>query len=92
LNAIKEIEKVKRIAEKDLNIKKLYDYIIGNKDLSFDPDIEKKLKRTIYNPPTFKKLSENETKIARDIIDLIYETVEFKTAELLKKKIVDKYN
>lgn len=92
LHASKEIEKVKRLSEHDENIKKLYDHIIGDKDLSFDPDIEKILKRTIYSQPTFNKLSENETKVAREIIDLIYETVEFKIAEILKKKIVDKYN
>lgn len=92
LNASREIERVKKIADRDKNVKKLYDFIIGDKDLSFDPDIEKKLKRSNYNPPTFKRLSEVETRIAREIIDLIYENIEFHTAEKLKKKIVDKYN
>lgn len=92
LRASKEIEKVKKLAENDNNLKKLYDYIIGNKDLSFDPDIENTLKKSIYNPPTFEKLSENESKVALEIIELIYETIELKVAELLKEKIVDKYN
>ena len=92
LKASSKIEKIKKIAENDTNIKKLYDYIISDKDLSFDSEIEKKLKKNVYNSPSFKKLSENETKIVIEIIDLIFETIGIQEAESLKNKIIDKYN
>lgn len=93
VKASKEIEKVQQKAKNNKNIQKLYDHIIGESDLSFDSNIEDRLKPKIYDPPVFNKLSASEGQVALEIINLIYETnLSLDEKDMLKKLIIKKFN
>lgn len=90
VRAKKELDKVYIAALKDTKVKTLYDHITAGKNLEVDSNDPKP--KTIYNPPKFKKLSKKEADLVLDIFDLIEKTLDFKSAENLKKKIIDRYN
>ena len=89
--AIVTLTKIKDAGKGDPKVKRLYDHLVRGRKLSItDPgDL---LKKNIYDPPKFKKLNDQQTKIAREIITLLYDNLPLEDAEILKKKIVDKYN
>ena len=45
-----------------------------------------------YNPPTFNKLNKEQEKVVLEIFDIIEETLDFNTSEMIKKQIIQKYN
>lgn len=89
--AIVTLRKIKTAGAEDPKVKRLYQHLVGNRKLDIvDPgDL---LKKNIYDPPKFSKLNDQQTKIAREIIKLLYDNLPLEDAEILKKKIVDKYN
>jgi hypothetical protein len=85
------INKIKQNAQKDKNVKKLFEHIVGDKDLAL-PITEGVFSRNIYDPPSFVKLNEEQAKVVREIIDILFESLPFEEADQLKKKIVDRFN
>jgi len=92
LKASKDIEKVRIKSLTDANIKKLYKHIIGNKNTDIAPDEYDAVQVSKYDPPTLSNLSKNEVKVVLDIFDILEETLSFEESELIKKKIIERFN
>ncbi len=93
--AVKAKEVIQKIEKKSKNIapvKNLYQNIIGNNDTTIQPLDSQKVKVSQYDPPTFTKLNEDQEKIVLEIFDIMEEILDFNTSEMLKKRIVQKYN
>jgi hypothetical protein len=90
LKAYKALSSISNKAIQDNNVKKLYQSIIGTKDLTIDPNIEVPIIK--YDPPKFSKLNENESEVVREIFKIIQETLSHEISEKLKAKIIEKFN
>jgi hypothetical protein len=91
IRAVAVLDKIKLTGKSDPKIKRLYDYLISGKSLAL-VDPSELLKKNVYDPPKFSKLNAEQTKIARGIIQLLYEHLPLDDAELMKRKIIEKYN
>lgn len=92
LKASYDIEKIKAKSKNDVNISTLYKHIVGNKNTTIVTDQYDFMQVSKYDPPTFSKLSDNESKVVLEIFEVIQETFSFEESELIKKKIIDKFN
>ena len=102
LNRLKELEEkakraknqIDRINEKsnDTNVKKLYGSIIGTKDISFELLKTDELQVSKYTPPTFSKLNEDQTTAILDVFEILEDALDFDMSELIKKRIVERFN
>ena len=92
VKASNEIDKIKVKSGSDTNIATLYKHIVGDKNIEITQDNYDSMQVSKYNPPTLSKLSDNESKIVLDIFEIIEETFSFEESELIKKKIIDKFN
>ena len=90
ISASKTLAKLSDEASKNKNIKKLYTHIVSSKDLSFDPVIN--IPKIVFDPPTFNKLSENETFVVREIFKIIEKKLSVDDAEELKTEIINRFN
>lgn len=90
--ASKDIEKVRVKSLTDLNIKTLYKHIIGKKNTTIAPDAYDSKQVSKYDPPTLSDLSKKEAKVVLDIFEILEETLSFEESELLKKKIIERFN
>jgi len=87
-----DISKINIKSFSDPNIATLYKHIIGNKNIEIIADAYDSMQVSKYDPPTLSKLSDNESKVVLDIFEIIEETFSFEESELIKKKIIDKFN
>ncbi len=92
IQAQRVIRNISSLAQTDSNIKKLYQHIVADKDITVDPNIKNVNLKSTYPAPTFSKLSTSEAGVVVEIFNLIDETLSFKDADLLKKKILERYN
>lgn len=90
LKARDTLYKISNKALVDKNVKKLYQTITRDKDLTVDPNIEVPVIK--YDPPKFVKLNENESEVVRDIFKIIQEILPHELSEKLKAKIIEKFN
>jgi hypothetical protein len=88
--AAQELSKLKEKAKKERPIGNLYRKLTANKTLDVIPGLD--LTKNIYDPPTFKKLSEPEAKVVRIILSIIEKELDVEDSENLKKKIIDRFN
>lgn len=92
VKASKDLERIRLKSSDDENIKNLYNHIIGNKNVSVGPDEYDTMQVSKYDPPKFSKLSKTEAKVVIEIFEMLEETLSFEESELLKKKIIERFN
>ena len=94
IKASNDIDKIKVKSIGDVNIAILYKHVIGERNIVIAPDEYDLMQVSKYDPPTFKKLENNQ--IAQDVIIEIFKLVEdelpFYESENLKKLIIEKFN
>lgn len=87
-----EIEKINSKSNNSENIKKLFNSIIGNSDLSVKSLTGEDLQTSIYTPPNFDKLSDEQKIVVLEIFEVLEEELDFEISEFIKKKIIDRFN
>ena len=87
-----EIEKINFRANTSETIKNLYQSIIGNNDLSVESLTDDDLQISQYTPSNFTKLSDEQKKVVLEILEILEEDLDFEILEVIKKRIVRKYN
>jgi molecular chaperone HtpG len=92
IKAKAEIDKIKVKANEYPNVRTLYKSVIGDTDISVEMLSGNELQVSKYDPPEFTKLSSDQRKVVIDIFEILEEELDFYLSELIKKKIVDKYN
>ncbi|MCP1383681.1 ATP-binding protein [Runella salmonicolor] len=93
--AVKAIDVIKKIEKKSQDItpvKNLYQNIIGNNDTTVQPLDSQEAQVSQYDPPTFTKLNTEQEKVVLEIFDIMEDVLDFNTSEMIKKRIVQKYN
>ncbi len=93
--AIYSVHEITKINEKSISDSKLsvvYNYIISDLDVIIDDEeIDLDFNLQTY-PITLSKLNTEGREIVTDIFSIIKENLPLETAEMLKKKIAEKYN
>lgn len=92
LKAQKEIEKIKTKTLNSPTIKTLYQSIVKNINISVVYPGSDELQVSKYDPPKFEKLSDEQKKVVLEIFEILEEELDFNMSELIKKRIVEKYN
>lgn len=92
IKAKKEIEKINTKANKFPNIKSLYNSIIGEKNTNIHRLGSSDLQISKYDPPKFATLNDEQKKVVLEIFDILEEELDFNMSELIKKRIVEKFN
>lgn len=87
-----EIEKINSKANKFPNIKTLYDSIIQEKDITIERLTGDVLELSKYDPPSLTKLNEEQKNVVIEIFEILDEELDFDLSELIKKRIIDKFN
>ena len=87
-----EIEKINIRSNTSESVKNLYQKIIGNNDLSVKSLTGDDFRISQYSPPNFPKLSDEQKKVVIEIFEILEEELDFDISELIKKRIVGKYN
>lgn len=87
-----EIEKIARKAEESKNIKNLYQSIVGDNDISVKNLTGGDVLVSKYDPPTFSKLNKDQALVILEVFEILDDELDFDMSELIKKKIVEKYN
>ncbi|BEV05945.1 ATP-binding protein [Chryseobacterium gambrini] len=87
-----EIEKISVKTNASDNVRNLFRSIIGDNDLSIKRLTGEDLQISRYSPPTFEKLNEEERKVVLEIFEILEDELDFDISELIKKKIVEKFN
>lgn len=90
LRATQTLSKISDKAIKDTTVKKIFQTIVGEKNLIIDPNIEVPVVK--YDPPKFSKLNEKESEVVLDIFKIIQESLPHDISEKLKAKIIEKFN
>ena len=93
--AIYSVNEIKKVKDKSINDRKLmvvYDFIINDLDVIIDDEeIDLDLNVQTY-PITLSQLNSEEKKLVMDIFSIIKDNLSWEKAEMLKKKIAEKYN
>lgn len=94
VKAKREIDRIEKKANdsKSTSARKLYDSIIGAKDVSVEELTRAEQQVSKYAPPTFSKLSKDQEQVVLEIFEILEDELDFDLSELIKKKIVDRYN
>ncbi|GEP52638.1 hypothetical protein FNO01nite_33100 [Flavobacterium noncentrifugens] len=87
-----EIDKINAKSFTSENVKNLFKSIIGDSDLSVKNLTGQDLQISKYTPPTFKKLNEEQRTVVLEIFEILEEDLDFDLSELIKKRIIDKFN
>ncbi len=87
-----EIEKISVKSSFSENVKNLFESITRDKDLSVKNLTGEDLQLSKYTPPTFTRLNEEQRTVVLEIFEILEEELDFDISELIKKRIVDKYN
>ena len=87
-----EIEKISTKSNASENVKNLFKSIIGDNDISVKNLSGQDLQVSKYTPPTFAKLNEEQRTVVLQIFEILEEDLDFDLSELIKKRIVDKFN
>lgn len=87
-----EIEKINTKSYASENVKNLFKSIIGDNDLSVKNLTGQDLQISKYTPPTFERLNEDQRNVVLEIFEILEEELDFDLSELIKKRIVEKYN
>ncbi len=93
--AVRAKADIEKIAAKSTNSPKmqtLYTSIIGAKDLDLVRLTSDDLRVSKYTPPEFSKLNDEQKDVVLDIFDILEDELDFDTSELIKKRIVEKFN
>ncbi len=86
------IEKIDAKAKQSPTIKTLYQSIIGAKSTGIDRLSTNDLQVSKYDPPTFTKLNPDQRNVVLEIFEILDDELDFELSELIKKRIVEKYN
>ncbi|MBU0561728.1 MAG: hypothetical protein KKG93_19425, partial [Bacteroidetes bacterium] len=90
--SINEITKIKDKSIHDSKLMVVYDFIIKDLDVIIDDEeIDLDLNVRTY-PITLSQLNSEEKELVMDIFSIIKENLPLEKAEMLKKKIAEKYN
>jgi hypothetical protein len=92
LKAKIEIEKINIKSNASENVKKLFLSIIGENDLSVKSLTGEDLQVSKYTPPNFEKLNNEQKEVVLEIFDILEEELDFDISELIKRRIIEKYN
>lgn len=87
-----EIEKIYTKSNNSKNIKTLFESIIGNADLTVKTLSGDDLQISQYTPPFFAKLNLEQNLVVLEIFEILEEELDFDLSELIKKRIIEKYN
>jgi Histidine kinase-, DNA gyrase B-, and HSP90-like ATPase len=92
IKAVKEINKLKVKSTSDTKLSIVYDTIIDNLDITIDDEeIDLDLNMQTYSI-TLTQLNLVEKELVKDIFSIIDENLSLEMAEMIKKKIAEKYN
>ena len=86
------IEKINIKSNVSDNVKTLFKSIIGENDLSVKNLTGQDLQVSKYTPPTFERLNEEQRNVVLEIFEILEEELDFDISELIKKRIIDKFN
>jgi hypothetical protein len=86
------IEKIHEKGESHSNIKTLYENIVGQKDINIRRIGKEELQISKYDPPNLPNLNADQKRVILEIFEILEEELDFNTSELIKKKIIEKYN
>ena len=90
--AVNEITKIKAKSSSDNKLSVVYNFIISDLDVKIDDeDISLDLNKQVY-PITLSQLNSKEKKLVKEIFSIIDENLTLEKAEMLKKKIAERYN
>ncbi len=92
IKAKAEIDKIRTKAITFPNVRTLYQSVIGDTDISVVMLSGNELQVSKYDPPEFIKLNAEQKKVVIEIFEIIEEELDFDLSELIKKKIIDKFN
>lgn len=87
-----EIDKINAKAYVSENVKNLFNSIIGDNDISVQNLTGQDLQVSKYTPPTFAKLNEEQRSVVLEIFEILEEDLDFDLSELIKRRIIDKFN
>lgn len=87
-----EIEKINVKSNASDNVRNLFQSIIGNNDLSFQSLTGEDLQVSSYSQPTFERLNTEQRIVVFEIFEILEEELDFDMSELIKKRIIEKYN
>ncbi|MCD4678484.1 MAG: ATP-binding protein [Desulfobacula sp.] len=92
-SATRIILKIKQQSINDKNLETIYHDIIGDMDINIDieGDSKKSAKGGTY-PITLSQLNNNEKNLIKEIFLIIEQNLSLEKAEMLKKKIAERYN
>lgn len=86
------VEKIENKSKTSSKIKTLYQIIAGNIDQNI-PSLESNVSQVSkYDPPEFKKLNDNQKEVVLEIFEILEESLDFDLSELIKKRILAKFN
>lgn len=89
LDAIKKINKIKNKTRDNEDLKIIYKSVIGKTDLSIDSVDNFEIKNY---PIILSQLNESQQKVVKEIFKIIEDNLPLDKAEMLKKKIAERYN
>lgn len=92
LKAKQVVEKIETKSKTSSKIKTLYESIARDIDTNI-PTLDNNVSQiSKYDPPEFKKLNDDQKQVVLDIFEIIEDSIDFDLSELIKKKIIDKFN
>jgi molecular chaperone HtpG len=92
LKAKSIVEKIHKKAGKSWPIDKLYKSIIGDHDLSMNLVSGTEFIPIKQSPPVFSKLSDAERSVVLEIFDIIEDELEFEISQIVKRRIIERFN
>lgn len=90
--SVREINKIKKKSEDNDNLMRIYNSIISDYDVTIDDQtIDLTLDSKTYQI-TLSKLNAREQQLVLEIFSIIEKNLSIEKAEMLKKKIAERYN
>jgi hypothetical protein len=90
--ARKEIEKIVQKGLVSSNVGNLVNNILADRNISLKGLDENELQVSKYAPPTFSRLNEEQKEVILEVFEILEDELDFDISELIKKRIVEKFN
>ncbi len=87
------ILKIEQKTSSDNTLEIIYNNIIGNMDISIHSDVDsKEINNGGIYPITLSQLTDNQKNLIKEVFSIIEQNLSLEKAEMLKKKIAERYN
>lgn len=92
IHSVREITKIKEKSTKNTKLLEVYDSIIDDLDVTIDDEaIDLNVKIQTF-PIILSQLNSKEKELVKDIFSVLEENLSLEIAEMIKKKIAERYN